>query len=239
MFDVAQLTNSWWSDAFGPETVSFSKTTKSTQTDAKAGLSKECFNHGHLFIASDQTEGRGRGTNTWISPKEGSAFLGSIVQRLPNPPQPILTPLFGWALYRALTESFTNEEFSIKAPNDIYLNDKKLAGLLLDSLSQGDENWIIFGLGLNVFNSPDLDIATSLKEENIEVNEESWSMFLRRLSENLTVANQMSLNKELKPKFIKEITKGLKSYGENYTKTLTPTADLVLEDDRVISWRDL
>ena len=239
MFNVAQITNSWWSDAFGPETVSYSQSTKSTQSDAKTGIAKECSNHGHLFITYDQTEGRGRGSNTWTSPTEGSSFLGSIVQRLPSPPQPIITPLFGWALYKALTESFPTGDFSIKAPNDIYLNNKKVAGLLLDSLSQGEDHWIIFGLGLNVFNSPDLDFTTSLKEEDIKIDEESWSVFLRRISENLTVANQMSLNKELKPKYIIEITKGLKNYSENYTKTLTPTADLILEDDSVISWRDL
>jgi len=239
MFNVAEFSSSWWSDAFGPETQTYSQSIDSTQLQAKGHLHLECSNHGHLFIAETQTAGKGRGHNEWTSPSEGASFMGSILQRLPNPPQPILTPLFGWAVYKALNEAFPKANFSIKAPNDIYLNDKKVAGLLLDSLSQGEDNWVVFGLGLNVFASPELDIASSLTEEGIEIDEDSWSIFLRVLSTDLTVANQMSLNKELKAPFIKEITKGLKNYSQNFIKTLNSNGDLILEDETVISWRDL
>jgi len=239
MFNVAQFTGSWWSDAFGPDTITYSESTSSTQTLAKENLSNECSNHGHLFVTSKQSQGRGRGENTWTSPPNGTSFLGSILQRIPGPPQHIITPLFGWAVYKALGEAFPNSNFSIKAPNDIYLNDKKVAGLLLDSLSQGEEHWLVYGLGLNVFDSPDVELASSLKEEGLEVDEDSWSIFLRVLSADLTVVNQMSLNQELKPQFIKEITKGLKNYPKNYIKTLTPTADLIIDDKRIISWREL
>ena len=239
MFNVAHFSSSWWSEAFGPETLTFTERIESTQSQAKAHMLYECSNHGHLFISVHQTGGKGRGSKTWKSPEKGSAFLGSILQRMPSPPQPILTPLFGWAVHKTLNEAFSNANFSIKAPNDIYLNDKKVAGLLIDSLSQGNNNWVIFGLGVNVFNSPNISIATSLSEEGIDVNESSWSIFLKVLSTNLTLANQMSLNKELKPQFIKEITRGLKNFSENYVKTLTPNADLILEDETLVSWRDL
>lgn len=240
MFNVAQLSGAWWSDAFGPETITYFEETGSTQSQAKNELSKECSNHGHLFITSDQSKGRGRRENTWTSPKKGSSFLGSILQRVPSPPQPILTPLFGWAVYKSLSEAFPQTSFSIKAPNDIYLNEKKVSGLLLDSVSQGEEHWLIYGLGINVFESPtEISHATSLIEEGVKVDEDTWSIFLRVLSTNLTVANQMSLNQELKPQYVKELLKGLKSYSENYIKTLSPNSDLILEDDRVISWRDL
>ena len=239
MFNVAQLSGSWWSDSFGPETVTSLETTSSTQSLAKENLKNECSNCGHLFITSEQQRGKGRRENTWTSPPLGTSFLGSVLQGVPKPPQPILTPLFGWAVFKSLCEAFPSGNFSIKAPNDIYIDDKKVAGLLLDSLSQGDEHWIIFGLGVNVFASPELDIASSLKEAGLTINEETWSVFLRVLSADLTVANQMSLNQELKPQFIKEITKGLKNYKFNHVKTLNPNADLILEDDHVISWREL
>ena len=54
----------------------------------------------------------------------------------------------------------------------------------------------------------------------------------------------MSLNKDLKPSFIKEITKGLKNYSENEDdeidiKTLSPNADLILDNETIVSWKDL
>ena len=253
MFDVAILSNAWWSSSFGNETSTYLKTTKSTQIDAKNNLTKECSNHGHLFTTSNQTHGKGRGLNTWITPSEGSTFLASFLHRLPSPAQPILTPLFGWAVYKSLNETFKESkntfQFSVKAPNDIYLNDKKVAGLLLDSLSQGDENWIVFGLGLNVFDSPTAKneieanklaySSTSLKEEALEVDEKTWTQFLEKLSTHLTVASQMSLNTELEQATVKELLKALKKFKHNKIKNLTPSGDLELEDKTIIPWRSL
>ena len=239
MFQVAQFSSLWWSEAFGPETQTYFESVDSTQTQAREHMTSECSNHGHLFVANTQTSGKGRGENTWDSPPADTSFMASILQRMPSPPQPILTPLFGWAVYKALNEAFPGNNFSIKAPNDIYLNDKKVAGLLLDSMSQGSDNWVVFGLGINVFSSPDLEISTSLEEEGVNVTEEAWEIFLRTLSSDLTVANQMSLNKEIKAQYIKVIVKGLKNWSGNYIKNITPTGDIILEDETVVSWRNL
>lgn len=135
------------------------------------------------YFTDHQTKGRGRGNNVWTDTVEGSGLLSSWSFALQDPPQPTLTPRLGLALARALSATWNFLPWSIKAPNDIYLFDKKVAGLLVETVTQGLDVRLIVGLGLNVWSSPDLPHATEITAElpeNTPLLGEDWIGFLDR-----------------------------------------------------------
>jgi BirA family biotin operon repressor/biotin-[acetyl-CoA-carboxylase] ligase len=113
-----------------------------------------------LFLTDHQTAGRGRGKNIWLDSKPGSALLSSWSYLLNTKPQPTTSCLVGLAVYRALSTTWPFLSWNIKAPNDIYIEDKKIAGILLESVIQGDEVRLILGLGINVLSTP-VEVTTS------------------------------------------------------------------------------
>jgi BirA family biotin operon repressor/biotin-[acetyl-CoA-carboxylase] ligase len=95
--------------------------------------------HGTLVTAGEQTAGRGRQGRTWSAPP-GRALLMSLVLR----EWPRLLPL---AAALAVAE-VASEATTIKWPNDVLLDGRKVAGILVEGRSQ--EGWMVLGIGLNV-----------------------------------------------------------------------------------------
>ena len=120
-----------------------------------------------LVSASLQTKGRGRGTNQWLSLNSDENLLCSFIFESKKVPQPTFSIRVGLALQKALTKAWPNLNFAIKAPNDIYLDGKKLAGLLIEVVSAshaGQSSRVIVGTGINFFSSPS---QTQLNNENL------------------------------------------------------------------------
>lgn len=119
---------------------------------------------GTVLVATTQREGRGRHGNAWISPA-GNLYM-SLLLRLECDAQVAtqLTFLSAIALADALPV-----DVSLKWPNDVLCDGKKLGGLLLEASSGpgGKADWVVIGLGLNIAHHPDADDvsypATSLK----------------------------------------------------------------------------
>lgn len=145
-----------------------------------------------LFLTDYQSAGRGRGQNSWLSPQPGSALLSSWSYLVNALPQPTLAPLMGLAVYRALSSTWPYLAWSLKAPNDIYLGDKKVAGILLENVTQADETRIIVGLGLNIFSTPEnIETATSIAAalpEGVPLLGQDYMSFLDRLFFEITDA---------------------------------------------------
>lgn len=95
--------------------------------------------HGTLVTAFEQTSGRGRQGRTWSAPA-GRALLCSLIVRDP----PRLLPL---AAGVAVSE-VAGERARIKWPNDVLLDGRKLAGILVEGRPQA--GWAVLGVGLNV-----------------------------------------------------------------------------------------
>jgi BirA family transcriptional regulator, biotin operon repressor / biotin---[acetyl-CoA-carboxylase] ligase len=135
--------------------------TTSTMKDA-AALAHEGKPHGTAVIADVQTAGIGRQGHQWHSEDLGGLYV-SIVLRLQAQP-PVLTMALGLAVQRAVND-LAQVSTDLRWPNDVLLNERKLAGILV----QAAEGALIAGIGLNVNQStfpPDLtEIATSLKIE--------------------------------------------------------------------------
>lgn len=145
-----------------------------------------------LYVTDHQTSGRGRGKNVWLDSKPGSSLLSSWSFLLGIKPQPTTSCLIGLAVYRACATTWPFLAWNLKAPNDIYIGDKKVAGILLENVMQGDEVRLIIGLGFNVTSSPDsVETSTSLLESlppGAPLLGQDYTAFLDRLLFELTDA---------------------------------------------------
>lgn len=95
--------------------------------------------HGTIVTASEQSAGRGRQGRTWVAPA-GRALLLSVVVRDP----PRLLPL---ATGVAVAE-VADQRAQVKWPNDVLVEGRKVAGILVEGRPQ--EGWAVVGIGLNV-----------------------------------------------------------------------------------------
>jgi BirA family transcriptional regulator, biotin operon repressor / biotin---[acetyl-CoA-carboxylase] ligase len=107
--------------------------------------------HGSLFVTDEQTAGRGRRGNAWLA-APGESLLFSVLLRpqLELAQTSALTLAIGLALKDAIGP-LLSEPALIKWPNDLYVNEKKLAGVLVESQLQGERlQAVVVGVGLNV-----------------------------------------------------------------------------------------
>lgn len=143
------------------------KTTPSTMKDASV-LAARGEPHGTVVAADSQTAGIGRQGHTWYSESTGGLYL-SIILRLQLAPDllPILTMALGLGTQRAI-DDLAGVSCDLRWPNDVLLNEKKLAGILVQG-GETPKGALIAGIGVNVNQSSfpeDLrDIATSLLME--------------------------------------------------------------------------
>lgn len=111
--------------------------------------------HGTLVEAAFQSAGRGRHGRSWKAPA-GRAFLSSWILRLPaGHDSAVLSPLIALALMRAIRGLATVVPLGYKWPNDVYIGDRKVAGILLTARNCGPEVVLIAGIGVNLARPPD------------------------------------------------------------------------------------
>lgn len=141
--------------------------TESTNDDAKRAA-REGAPEGAAFVADVQTRGRGRRGHAWHSPA-GENLYASFVLRpdLPVAETPPLSLVAGLAVVDAASRFVPSEGLRIKWPNDVYLDGRKLAGILVEGLIAGARSSaVVVGIGLNVhtrdFPEPLGETATSL-----------------------------------------------------------------------------
>jgi BirA family biotin operon repressor/biotin-[acetyl-CoA-carboxylase] ligase len=120
---------------------------------------------GTVVTAAEQTAGRGRQGRTWTAPP-GKALLYSAIVR-PLDERHLLLPLSApLAVCEAAEELEPGIECAIKWPNDVWVDGRKLAGVLIEAKPQ--DGWAVIGVGLNLSIAaaefpPDLrETATSL-----------------------------------------------------------------------------
>lgn len=139
----------------------------STNTEA-ANQTRKGAAEGLCIIAEEQTAGRGRQGRTWISEK-GSGLYFSIVLRpkIESRFLPLITLMAGVAVHDALEELGLRPD--IKWVNDILIGEKKIGGILAETIETGTGLAVVVGIGVNLTpgNFPDeiADTATSIESE--------------------------------------------------------------------------
>ena len=107
----------------------------------------------NIVVTDYQTSGKGQGKNVWES-EDGKNLLFSIaldMSFLKAENQFILTQIVSVTMINVLKKYLPEESLSIKWPNDIYFNDKKIAGILIKNEIKGMMmGTSIIGIGLNV-----------------------------------------------------------------------------------------
>src|SRR5512142_1875291 len=124
-----------------------------------------------LVIADAQTAGRGRLDRKWFTPK-GTALAFSLILRLTPEEKPYLTRTVGLAALAVADALRTRGlEAQVKWPNDVLIDGRKVAGILIESVWSGDElDCLVIGIGVNVLRAavPSAELlqfpATSLED---------------------------------------------------------------------------
>jgi len=124
-----------------------------------------------LFVSEYQHAGRGRRGKAWISPL-GANLLFSLGHKAIWKPEVLyLASILTGLAIAAVIGEITSKPVKIKWPNDIYVEDRKLAGVLCELLGNPqDEALLVIGIGLNVLSSPEATDIASIKVDDL-VNE--------------------------------------------------------------------
>ena len=164
---------------------------------AHAGLAK----HGTTWFAIEQTHGKGQRGKIWNSPP-GENIIQSI---LLDPSRISITKTFHLSMVISLAcydffKKYAGTGTSIKWPNDVYWNDRKAGGILIENIFRGPVwGWAVIGIGININQAPPLmGNAVCLKE-----------IFGRQL-------NAVALGKEL----CGCVTERIRYYHESLSSTL-------------------
>lgn len=124
------------------------------ETDSTNRWLKECHNEVAPILAwaEYQTAGKGCGSNSWESERGKNLTFSMLIhpEEIPANEQFRITEITSVALCETL-EKYLDGKVEIKWPNDIYVGDKKICGMLIENQLQGSKikNCII-GIGLNV-----------------------------------------------------------------------------------------
>ena len=143
--------------------------TDSTNDDAFELISNDEAINGMIIITDYQKKGRGRRNNTWIS-SPGNNLTFSLILKEPDKQRlGLFSILSGIAIVKGI-KKFTNIQCSLKWPNDIMLNNKKIGGVLIETKNKDSHIYGVIGIGINI-NQQELpkelqSIASSLRIEN-------------------------------------------------------------------------
>jgi BirA family transcriptional regulator, biotin operon repressor / biotin---[acetyl-CoA-carboxylase] ligase len=215
-----QLDTSW----IGRKII-FEKELDSTQILAKA-LADQGAAHGTVVLADQQTSGKGTKGRSWHSPAGTGIWMSLIIRPDFGPREAAQLTL---AAAVALTRAFRKEgiDAGIKWPNDIYLNEKKLAGILTEMQAEQDcIHHIVLGIGINV-NQAETDLPPDIRDKATSLHIETQKEWKRQELIHL-------IWKELESVYALYTTAGFASIREEWmqlasrlgrrVKVTTPTA---------------
>ncbi len=124
--------------------------TESTNKDAKE-LGIKGAKEGTLIISKMQTSGRGRMERKFFSPNGSGIYMSVLLRpKMAAEKSLLVTTAAAVSVSDALDE-ILNINTQIKWVNDIYLNNKKVCGILAESVFSGDESFCVLGIGINVY----------------------------------------------------------------------------------------
>lgn len=107
------------------------------------------------IVAREQTAGRGRRGREWISSPDNLAASLLLTETVTAPVAATLGFAASLSVCEACDTLAPGRAFTLKWPNDVLANGKKVAGILLESELQGDVLAVIAGFGINLASAPD------------------------------------------------------------------------------------
>jgi BirA family biotin operon repressor/biotin-[acetyl-CoA-carboxylase] ligase len=128
------------------------KSIDSTNSYLLEKIRKQELHSGDAVLADQQLNGRGRNGKVWQSDLNSGLYLslGYKFNNIEN--LSCLSLVIGVSTVIALSRLFPKLNLKLKWPNDIYINNRKCAGILCESIISPDlkSAWVVIGLGLNL-----------------------------------------------------------------------------------------
>lgn len=124
----------------------------STNTHAMKQIQAKLAEHGTVYFAHQQTAGKGRQGKVWETEPKANIILSVVLDaaRLQIAHQFFISAVAALAVVDLLNK-FTPTNSTIKWPNDVYYNDTKAAGILIENNLQGNKwQWCVVGIGINI-----------------------------------------------------------------------------------------
>lgn len=139
---------------------------ESTNKTAKE-MAIEKASHGTTIIAGSQTAGRGRYDRSFYSPPGHGIYMSFVLhpEKLGFTTPTIATSFAAVTVCEAI-EAITDKTPKIKWVNDIFINRKKICGILTEAVTDfesGNIQWIVIGIGIN-FSTPERDFPEALRQ---------------------------------------------------------------------------
>jgi len=213
------------------------ETIGSTNTEAKASQHTTPA----VYIAKQQSAGRGRYDRQWLQSgaKTSDQLFISWVFPLAQPTRHLTAPLVGLHLYKCLREVWPNGAFGLKPPNDIYLGNKKILGLLVEAQQQKSFQ-VVIGLGLNIFSHPDTVSEAGHLAESLTVTHDMFTTFLAAVEAGWPAVLHQARQEILTPQNKEALIFALNSGAANPQPILevTDQCDLITAS-ATVSWRAL
>lgn len=159
-FTAAALSAQLTTNRFGRELHCFDEI-GSTNTVAR-DLARAGAVEGTVVIAEAQTQGRGRLGRSWASPAGRNLYLSIVLRpRLPDACLAQVSLVAGIASCEAVREWCSA---MLKWPNDVLVDGRKVAGLLIESEGEGTARFLILGVGVNL-NATSEDLPPELRDK--------------------------------------------------------------------------
>jgi BirA family biotin operon repressor/biotin-[acetyl-CoA-carboxylase] ligase len=108
-----------------------------------------------LLVAEKQTAGRGRLGREWHDLAQRDETLPALTFSLGLPLSPINWSGLSLAVGLSIANSL-HADLGLKWPNDLWLNDRKLAGILIETFAVGNQRFVVIGVGINI-TKPQID----------------------------------------------------------------------------------
>ena len=155
---------------------------------------------GDACVAEYQTAGRGRRGRKWFSPFGANLYLSMYWRREQGPAAAIGLSLVIGIVMGEVLQSLGADQVRVKWPNDLYLNDRKLAGILVELTGKtGDAAQIVIGAGINlVMRHVENDVINqgwiNLQEAGISIDRNTLAVrLIKELRESLRLFEQEGL----------------------------------------------
>lgn len=141
--------------------------------DIAIKLAEDGAKEGTVIFAEHQRSGRGRLRRKWFSPKRKDILLSFILRPDIHPRKVTQLTITSALAATGAIRKLYNLPALIKWPNDIYINDKKCGGILIEMNAEPDKiKYVVIGIGINV-NSHHNDFAKSIQDSATSLSIES------------------------------------------------------------------
>jgi BirA family biotin operon repressor/biotin-[acetyl-CoA-carboxylase] ligase len=185
----------------------------STNSYARQLIASNNANEGDVIIADHQTAGVGQGDNFWESEKGKNLTMSIVIEPvfIEASNQFVLTQVVSLALSYAIGKILNEDQVLIKWPNDVYIDNKKIAGVLIQNFIFGNTlSYSVIGIGINInqtiflSDAPNPVSLSNISSKIYDLNEIRDAV-LREFS-NLYNENYISYNKgKLKENYLNKL----------------------------------